>query len=611
MTQECVTVAEAGFAAVLRKGRSEAETLTGALARLHVRGVTPDWSAYYTGTGAGRVQPAELPTYPFQQQRYWPAATPASGDPESIGLGGAEHPLLGAAVPLADADGFLFTGLLATRTHPWLADHAVMDTVLLPGTAFVELALHAGAQVGCERLDELLLEAPLVLPERVAVQLQLVVDGPDESGRRLFSLHSRRQDALATEPWTRHATGVLAATAQSEPGDLTVWPPQGATAIPVDGLYEELAGAGLGYGPVFQGLAGAWRLGADLFAEVLLPTAEQVPGVRGAEADRFGLHPALLDACLHVIGLDGPDREAALAEGALLPFAWNGVQLLAAGAGVLRVRLTEQSEHTVSLLVADGTGAPVATVDSVALRPASAEQVRAARSGLHESLFRLEWTAVPVPATGAATGDWAVLGAGADESARLDEAFGTDVRPTAYRDLSALRTAVEAGAPVPHTVLIGGIGGIGDGTEVGTAAVHATTLGVLELLQSWLADERFAESRLVLLTRETVETEAGAGIADLPRAAARGLFRSAQSENPGWLTLLDTDGRAASYRKVLAALAVDEPELALRNGAALAPRLARVPVADGAEAAVWDPEGTVLVTGASGQLGGLFSRYLV
>ncbi|MCC3766876.1 type I polyketide synthase, partial [Streptomyces sp. UNOC14_S4] len=612
MAQDSVTGDDPAFVSALRKGRPEAEALAQAVARLHVRGVTPDWAAYYASTGARRIEPALLPTYPFQGQRYWPAATLTAGDPEAIGLGGTDHPLLGAAVPLADADGFLFTALLATRTHPWLADHAVMDTVLLPGTAFVELALHAGAQVGCERLDELTLESPLVLPERVAVQLQLVVGGPDESGRRSFSLHSRRQDALATEPWTRHATGVLATpAAATAPADLAVWPPQGASAISVDGLYEELAGAGLGYGPVFQGLTSAWRLGADLFAEVVLPTAEETPGVRGAEADRFGLHPALLDAALHVIGLDSPDREAALAEGALLPFAWNGVQLLAAGAGTLRVRLTEQSENSVALLVADATGAPVATVESVALRAASAEQVRAARSGLHESLFRLDWSAVPVPAVGTATGDWAVLGADTAELDELKAAFGAGIRLNAYHDLPVMLTALDAGAPVPHTVLISG----GEAAAAGAAAVHAATLGTLDLLRSWLGDERLAESRLVLLTREAVETKAGAGLVDLPRAAARGLFRSAQSENPGRLTLLDMDGRPSSYRNLLAALAVDEPELALRDGAALAPRLARVPVADEGEgvhgAPEFAPDGTVLITGAGGQLGGLFARHLV
>ncbi|WP_156107398.1 type I polyketide synthase, partial [Streptomyces violaceusniger] len=623
MAQECVTGEDTAFAAALRKDRPEAEALLSAVARAHVRGVAPDWTVLFAGAGVAPVDPAELPTYAFQRQRYWPsAAALAAGDPESIGLGDIDHPLLGAAVALADADGLLLTGVLSTRTHPWLADHAVMGTVLLPGTAFVELAGAAGAQVGCERLDELTLEAPLVLPEHTGVRVQLVVDGPDESGRRSFSLHSRRQDALGTEPWTRHATGVLAPGARipasGETDELAVWPPHGATPIAVEGLYEELAGAGLGYGPVFQGLKGAWRLGENLYAEVGFP--EGSPLTSGAEAERFGLHPALLDAALHVIGLDSADREAALAEGALLPFAWNGVQLHAAGAGALRVRLSERPSNAVSLLVADGTGRPVATVESVALRAASADQVRAARGGLHESLFRLDWTAVPAPATGAATGDWAVLGADADQLAALEGAFGPGIRLAAYRDLSVLRTAVDAGAPAPGTVLLAGAGaGLGAGVGADAAAVYDATQATLALLQEWLADERFAASRLVLLTRGVVETEPGAGVADLPYAAVRGLFRSAQSENPGRLVLLDVDGEEGSYRTVPAALGVDEAELALRAGVALAPRLARVPVtentadtdADTATAPSYDPNGTVLITGAGGTLGGLFARHLV
>ncbi|MFD7505222.1 type I polyketide synthase, partial [Streptomyces sp. NPDC059850] len=605
MAQECVTGDDAAFAAALRKDRPEAEALLSAVARTHVRGVTPDWTAVFAGAGARRL---ELPTYAFQRQRYWPsAAALAAGDLESVGLGDIEHPLLGAAVALADDDGYLFTGVLSPRTHPWLADHEVMDTVLLPGTAFVELACAAGAQVGCERLDELALEAPLVLPERTGVRVQLVVEGPDESGRRSFSLHSRRQDALGTEPWTRHATGVLAVGVRgAELDELSVWPPQGATQVAVDGLYEELAGAGLGYGPVFRGLRGAWRLGDDLYAEVGFP---EDAVTSGAEAERFGLHPALLDAALHALGAEGVDHDAASSEGALLPFAWSGVQLHAAGAGVLRVRLSEQSSsNDVSLLVADGTGRAVATVESVALRPASADHVHAARGGVHESLFQLEWTAVPAPVTGAATGEWAVLGGDAGQLAALEGAFGPEVRLAAYGDLAALGTAVDAGVAVPDTVLLVGLGdGGGD-----APAVHEATQATLSTLQSWLADERFAGARLVLLTRGAVESVPGAGVAaDLSQAAVRGLFRSAQSENPGRLVLLDVDGDE-SYGALPAALGVDEAELALRGGAVLAPRLARVPVADDADTVPsFDEHGTVLITGASGTLGGLFARHLV
>ncbi|MFD7501069.1 type I polyketide synthase, partial [Streptomyces sp. NPDC059850] len=622
MAQECVTGHDdAAFVSVCRKDRPEAEALTAAVARAYVRGVALDWDAVFGGTRA-RVEPAELPTYAFQRQRYWPsAAALAAGDPESIGLGDIDHPLLGAAVALADANGCLLTGVLSTRTHPWLADHVVMGSVLLPGTAFVELASAAGAQVGCERLDELTLEAPLVLPERTGVRVQLVVEGPDESGRRSFSLHSRRQDAFGAEPWTRHATGVLAVGVRgAELDELGVWPPQGATPIAVDGLYAELAREGLGYGPVFRGLKGAWRLGGDLYAEVGFP--EDAPLTSGAEAEAFGLHPALLDAALHAIGLGGSSREAesaASAEGALLPFAWSGVQLHAAGAGALRVRLSEQSSNAVSLLVADGTGRAVATVESVALRAASADQVRAARGGLHESMFRLEWSAVPAPATGAASGDWAVLGADAGELALLGSGFGPGVRVGAYGDLAALSAAVDAGAAVPETVVLAGFGGGGGGCGGGRGdalAVHEATQAMLSLLQSWLADERFVGSRLVLLTRGAVESVPGAGVAaDLSQAAVRGLFRSAQSENPGRLVLLDVD-EDESYGVVPAALGVDEAELTLRGGAVLAPRLARVPVADEAEtdadvAPSFDEDGTVLVTGASGSLGGLFARHLV
>ncbi|MCQ8836124.1 type I polyketide synthase, partial [Streptomyces malaysiensis] len=598
----------------------EAEALLSAVARAHVRGATPDWAAAFAGAGAARVEPAELavlPTYPFRRQRYWPsAATLAVGDLASVGLGDIEHPLLSAAVALADDDGLLLTGVLSTRTHPWLADHMVMDTVLLPGTAFVELASAAGAQVGCERVDELTLEAPLVLPEHTGVRVQLVVDGPDGSGSRSFSVHSRRQDALETEPWTRHASGVLVVGVRdTAPEELTVWPPRGAAPIAVDGLYEGLAGAGLGYGPVFRGLRRAWRLGGDLYAEVGFP--EGVSPEPGAEAERFGLHPALLDAALHSLGLDRTNRDAEPVEGAPLPFAWNGVQLHAAGADALRVRLTGRSPDTVSLVAADGTGRTVVTVESVALRAALADQVHAARGARHESLFRLEWTAVPAPATGAATGEWAVLGADSGELAALEGAFGPGIRLAAYRDLSVLRTAVEAGAHVPDTVVIngagapdgtGGFGGTGDDAS----AVHEATQSMLVLLQSWLADERFAGSRLVLLTRGAVETEPGAGVADLPYVAVRGLFRSAQSENPGRLVLLDVDGEEGSYGSVPSALGVDEGELALRAGVVLAPRLARTPVTDEAGTAPsFDERGTVLVTGASGTLGGIFARHLV
>ncbi|OPF73203.1 polyketide synthase, partial [Streptomyces antioxidans] len=308
MAQDCLTRDDATLVSTLRSGRPELQSLATAVAGAHVHGVSPDWAAVFAGTDTART---DLPLYPFQRETYWLDTGYWAGDMASAGLGVADHPLLGAAVALADSDGFLYTGRLALDTHPWLADHAVAGSVLLPGTAFVELAIRAGDQVGCDLLEELTLEAPLVLPEAGGVQLQLSVGAPDDSGRRALTVYSRPEDAPVDEPWLRHASGVLSSGASAASSDLTAWPPAGASALPVEGLYEGLAGAGLSYGPVFRGLRSAWRLGDEVFAELELPE-----GVR-AEAGGFGLHPALLDSALHAVGLGGLVE----GEGARLPFS--------------------------------------------------------------------------------------------------------------------------------------------------------------------------------------------------------------------------------------------------------------------------------------------------
>ncbi|MDW4903556.1 type I polyketide synthase, partial [Streptomyces californicus] len=569
---------------LLRKDRPEARTAVAALGRVHAAGFAPDWAAVFDGTGARRI---DLPTYPFQRQRYWIENGPGAGDVTAAGIGPAHHPLLGAAVFLAGERGLVLTGRLSLRTHPWLADHTVAGAALLAGTAFVDLAVHAGDHIGRDRLEELTIEAPLVVPERGGVLLQIAVDAPDGFGRCPVAVHSRAEDAAPDALWTRHATGYLGAApaAPEVTPDSGPWPPQGATALPVEGLYEALGQHGFSYGPAFQGLRSAWRRGAgpgqEVFAEVTLP---------GDDAARFGLHPALLDAALHALAvesLDGTGDGMGTGRGRL-PFAWTGVRLHAAGARTLRVRLARSGADGVTLHATDPSGQPVVTVDSLVLRSLAPDALRG--TAHHDDLFGID--RVPAP-----TG-------------------GTPVHAVVLDGYGAAALDAVDGAPDAVVALVPGAGSPAPGAASVVEGAHRTAHATLELMREWLARPRFDTSRLVLVT--------GPGLA---HSVVTGLVRSAQTENPGRFVLVGTDdpdgpeGLGLPWSELLA---TGEPQLTVRAGEVTVPRLARIRVAEsrvaethasepGSEPAVpaFGPGGTVLVTGATGALGKLVATRLV
>ncbi|MFE1558356.1 SDR family NAD(P)-dependent oxidoreductase [Streptomyces sp. NPDC058734] len=536
---------------VLRKDRPEPEAFLGALAEAWTRGLPVDWAPLVAGRPARRV---DLPTYAFEHERFWLAPAPASnGAAAGLGLTSATHPLLGASVDLADGDGLVLTGRLSAETLPWAVDHAVAGTVLLPGTAFVELALRAGDEAGCGRLEELTLEAPLALPERGAARLQIAVGAPDEeSGSRSVVIHSRPEGAETALPWTRHATGTLTAAGPAPSGaEFAVWPPAGARPVDLRGFYEGLADAGYAYGPAFQGLKAAWRSGEEVYAEVALDPARQ------EEAAAFGVHPALLDASLHGMLLD----VASGADGGLrLPFAWSGVTVHAEGASAVRVRLVPAGADAVAVTVVDPAGLPVATIDSLTLLPVSHDQLHRARSADQDALYRVDWTTAT--AADEPQLNWAVLGSPADP----DEA-GLPAHP----DLQALAAAVSGGAPAPDAVLLPVPR---TRTAVRADAVREATAALLGTLQHWLAEPAFASSRLVVATRGAVAARPGEDVTDLTHAGLWGLVRSAQAENPGRLVLVDTD-TAVEDAPVIPAVATGESQIAVRDGEFLVPRLAR------------------------------------
>jgi acyl transferase domain-containing protein/short-subunit dehydrogenase/pimeloyl-ACP methyl ester carboxylesterase len=511
MAQGCLD--EGVFVATQRRDRPEERELVSGLAQAFSNGVNVDWTKFFDGREARRV---DLPTYAFQHQTFWLSAqdylanswlSGGAGDVVSAGLEAAGHPLLGAVLTAPDGDGIVLTGRLSPSALPWLADHVVGGSIFFPGTGFVELALRAGELVGCDvagglMLEELTLEAPLVLPERGGVAVQVRVDDDRQIG--VFS----RADQ--DETWTRHATGRLGGGGQAATVD---WPPVNAEAVDLTGHYDVLADAGLAYGPVFQGLQAAYKRGDEVFAEIALP--------EGVEIEGYGLHPALLDAALHAISLTGVTGDQAA-----LPFSWAGVSLHATGASALRVHVRPTGEGVVALHAVDPAGGSVVSVDSLMLRPVSLEQnTRRA----NDSLFGLTWT--PITVAPADIAGWTVF-----------EPTG-DVRETTYATLAELQQ----------------------------------------------------ENQLVVVTR-----------GGLAGAAVAGLVRSAWSENPGRIVLVDLEP-GAQLDQLAEIIGSGEPQVRVRGGELLAARLARVPAPEPTSPFA----GKVLITGGTGGLGAKLARHLV
>ncbi|MEE4599289.1 SDR family NAD(P)-dependent oxidoreductase [Streptomyces sp. DSM 41524] len=561
----------------LRRDEGGARRFLTSLAEGHVGGLPVDWATLFAGSDPRRI---DLPTYAFQRHHYWLESTDTFGDASGLGLDPAQHPLLGAVTEFPESGGVLFTSRLSLRTHPWLADHAAAGTVLLPGAAFVELAVRAGDEVGCGVVEELVIEAPLTLAEGDGARLQVYVGEAGDSGRRPLSVRSRAEGSGPGAAWTRHATGVLAPAAVATAPDtgLAQWPPAGAVAVDgerVSEAYEDMAAAGYGYGPAFRGLRAVWTRGDEVFAEVALADGQVL------SADGFGLHPVLLDSAMHAIAF----RDLGAAQATLaLPFAYRDITLHAAGASALRVHITPNGPEEVALQLADTGGAAVATVGSVVSRPVATELLDTGTSPARERMFRVGWDELPAPAADTTP----------DTPHPVPVATAEDIR----------ELAETADLGVPEALLLDLAG---DGQEPSASGVREVTGRVLELLQTWLAAPELEDTRLLVLTHGAVAVHHDRELTDPTAAAVCGLLRSAQAENPGRITLVDTDRARASLALLSGAFTGGEPQLALRDGIRYARRLTRADttgaLAPPAGAAAWRLE-----PGTDGTLEGLALR---
>ncbi|WP_255279073.1 type I polyketide synthase [Actinomadura madurae] len=567
---------DALFVPGLRADRPEVRGLLTALAALHEDGRADiDWTPCFE---AFHPRMVALPTYPFQRSSYWLRdTTPAVPQGDGPGTGDFRHPLAGVAVQLAEGGGAVFAGSVSGDAHAWIGDHVVGGDVIVPGVGYLELLGRVGDHLGHPVIEELVHEAPMRLPGHARLDLQVVAGPDDGSGRRPVTVYARRDE----EEWTRHATCTLSAESgrEEEPGE--PWPadpagPAGADPIDPDELYRFLAENGWSYGPAFFGLRAAWRRGPQIWAEVELPETES------AAAGAYHVHPALLDATLHVLGdgvLVGPSGELSL------PFSWRDVRLgRRAGATSLRVRLTLTGEREAAVRITDRDGEPVVSIGSVMFRAMTGGASASARPVLH----RVVWGESDVPQ---------------DPGLKVE-----------FHDRPGAGPGGLPNGTAPDVIVLPLTSAESRNDEDDLPEiVTRTTAAVLEFVQSALAEPGLADTRFAVLTTRAVAALPDDPVRDLAGAAVWGLVRSIQTEHPGRLVLVDTDGDT-SADALTPALASGEPQLALRDGRCLIPALAPAspPSAGGTDegGSPVPRAGTALVTGATGALGGLVTRHL-
>jgi acyl carrier protein len=568
-----------GVCSTLRRNAGDWPRFLTAAAQAYVLGAPVDWAAVL---GPAPARQVDLPTYAFDRRRYWLDGATGGNLAAGADVSASRHPLLTAVVPLADGR-FLLTGQLSRDAAPWSADHAVAGTVLFPGSGLVDLAMEAATVAGCDRVEELTLESALVLPESGTVDVQLAVAEPDADQHRAITIFTR---SVGRDEWVRCASGVVAPSGMVGGACewAEVWPPAGSAAVDVEGGYQSLLDAGYEYGPSFRGVSAVWRRGEDeYFAEIVAPD--------GLDVDGFAVHPAVLDAAFHPLMLAGG------ADQLRLPFVFGGVTVWASGASLLQVRLVTSGED-VLVEAADAAGRPVLRIDSLRVREMSAQALMSAAGEAGPMTYGLDWVEVTTPA-GADASRWRYLGEPVPGLA-------------GFADLAELAAAIDAGEPTPD-YLVSSCAGDAQGVP---AAVRELSGRALDLVQSWLADDRFAACRLVFATRGVFDTPAP-GVAGVAGGSVWGLVRSAQSEHPGRFLLADVPDGFRDWALLAPAAGADESQLLVRDGTVLVPRLSRrVAQADRAELAAIeqseiDGSGTVLVTGGTGGLGALVAERLV
>jgi NADPH:quinone reductase-like Zn-dependent oxidoreductase/SAM-dependent methyltransferase len=411
MGERCLQEASATWLPSLRKGREDWQQILQSLAALYTLGVPVDWNAFEAGFAPPhRQRRLNLPTYPFQRQRYWlemkpPRHTPAV--PEG-------HPLLGRRLRSPVVKETVFEAQLDPRSLPFLADHQVLGLLVVPATAYVEMALVAAVAAfgpGVWTLKDTVIHEALILASEESRPVQLVLSG--QAGEATYQIFSLRADSSSKEDWQLHAGGTIVREQTEQAGDgpaLERIQERCRNELAIDNFYEGFDRRGIAFGPAFRGVAQVWRGEDESLGRIQLPAA------LNAETAAYQIHPALLDACWQALAalwdtpeLAGQDTYMPVGVDSFRFYRrpgrrlWSHARLRPQPPEATR---TGASAETITgdLWLYDEGGQLVAEVEGLRARRATLDSLRRALRGAgsaetwREWLYEVQWTPQALPA---------------------------------------------------------------------------------------------------------------------------------------------------------------------------------------------------------------------
>jgi len=562
----------------LRKGVGDRRQIADALAAAYVSGHQPDFASLHR-------QPRhrlELPTYPFQRRRFWPRTSGAAG---SGFQGQAVSGILGSAKDLASGDS-VYTSRLSVKSQPWLSDHVIYGTVVVPGATYAAMAL---AAVGVPaRVKDVFFYEPIILPEKSSREVQLSLHPLDGGGESSFKVHSRPYGVRDAE-WSLNAEGTVTTGAgdtddepvseQAEPVDAAI---ERMNRMRPQELFETFADMELAWGPTWSGsLKSLWLGEGEAIGDVLV--GEELAEQLGTEP----MHPVLMDLCT---GVAFPAFPALLAaeqgvSDLFLPLRYGQVTLREKMPRRFYCRATwhnsalDSETQVFDLDFVDRDGRQLGGIREFTVKRAPREALLRGLGGdATRLLYTLGWHEVPPPPPGDggadAHGTWLI--AGFDELAatipgcvRLDRAGDPELLGR------QLAQAHERGAGFSGVVWRSSAPSADESTAEAEARLETELANLLSAVHTVQGGQVKLPGGLWIVTDKAVACESSEPV-DAVQAALWGFGRTTINEEPALrCKLVDCDGSQEAVRALanLLATPVDEPELALRQGKLLASRL--------------------------------------